>query len=222
MHLKDKEYDFFISHASEDKEVFVKPLAEELIKLGYKIWYDDLTLKFGDSLFEEISNGIKKSNYGLVIISHNFLNKEWTKKELNGLISKEIFTKQKTILPIWLNISSNEVYEFSPILADKVSIHISNNDIKKVIEKIITLENDKIIGLEEIKKKVHFITNCDQFERKKIILDIESRIKNLVHFEEAYYEWYCSDDAFGGEDWNDFLADKKNLNYLNNTIFQKM
>ncbi|WP_375182187.1 toll/interleukin-1 receptor domain-containing protein, partial [Chryseobacterium sp.] len=69
MHQIKKEYDFFISHASEDKETFVRPLAEELLKLGFKVWYDELTLKFGDSLFEEISNGIKKSNYGLVIIS---------------------------------------------------------------------------------------------------------------------------------------------------------
>jgi hypothetical protein len=71
-----KEYDFFISHASEDKENFVRPLANELIQLGFKIWYDELTLKLGDSLFVEISNGIKKSNFGIVVISRNFLKKE--------------------------------------------------------------------------------------------------------------------------------------------------
>jgi hypothetical protein len=46
----------------------------------------------GDSLFEEVSKEIKNSNFGIVIISKNFLKKEWTKKELNGLISKEVFT----------------------------------------------------------------------------------------------------------------------------------
>lgn len=156
MHQTNKEYDFFISHASEDKEIFVRPLAEELLKLGFKVWYDELTLKFGDSLFEEISNGIKKSNYGLVIISENFLRKEWTKKELNGLISKEIFTKEKTILPIWLNISYNMIYEFSPLLADKVSIQVTNNEIDKVIKKILELENTDIIEYDEVKKKLNF------------------------------------------------------------------
>lgn len=149
----NKKYDFFISHASEDKEIFVRPLAEELLKLGFKVWYDELTLKFGDSLFEEISNGIRKSNYGLVIISENFLKKEWTKKELNGLISKEIFTKEKTILPVWLNISSDSIYEFSPLLADKVSIKVINNEIDKVIKKVLELNNTSIVEYDEVKKK---------------------------------------------------------------------
>ncbi|MFC5683599.1 toll/interleukin-1 receptor domain-containing protein [Flavobacterium sp. MAHUQ-51] len=209
MQNQSKEYDFFISHASEDKEIFVRPLAEELIKLGFKVWFDELTLKFGDSLFEEISNGIKKSNYGLVVISHNFLKKEWTKKELNGLITKEIFSKQKTILPIWLNISQSEVYELSPILADKVSIPILNNNIETVIAKILTLTDEVIVERHEVEEKVKFLTSCDEFERKKYVLDTETRFKNLVHFEEAYYEWYCADDTFGGLEWDDYLAEKK-------------
>lgn len=153
MHQVNKEYDFFISHASEDKETFVRPLAEELLKFGFKVWYDELTLKFGDSLFEEISNGIKKSSYGLVIISENFLKKEWTKKELNGLISKEVFTKEKTILPIWLNISYNSIYEFSPLLADKVSIQVKDNEIDKVIKKIFEIKNTSIVEYDDVKKK---------------------------------------------------------------------
>ncbi|MGE4514945.1 MAG: toll/interleukin-1 receptor domain-containing protein [Chryseobacterium sp.] len=152
----NKKYDFFISHASEDKETFVRPLAEELLKLGFKVWYDELTLKFGDSLFEEISNGIRKSNYGLVIISENFLKKEWTKKELNGLISKEIFTKEKTILPVWLNISSDSIYEFSPLLADKVSIKVINNEIDYVIKKVLELNDISIVECDEVKKKFNF------------------------------------------------------------------
>lgn len=148
-----KEYDFFISHASEDKESFVRPLAQELVNIGFKVWYDEFTLKFGDSLFEEISNGISKSDFGLVIISPNFLKKEWTKKELNGLFSKEIFSKENIILPIWLNISQDEIYNLSPILSDKVAVKVENNEIDKVIEKILSLTKSTIITLEEVKKK---------------------------------------------------------------------
>jgi hypothetical protein len=47
-------WDVFISHASEDKESVARPLAEELISRGLKVWYDDLTLTsviaFGDQL----------------------------------------------------------------------------------------------------------------------------------------------------------------------------
>ena len=47
-------YDLFISHASEDKEDLVRPLAVALEKLGVKVWYDEFTLKVGDSLRRSI------------------------------------------------------------------------------------------------------------------------------------------------------------------------
>ncbi|PXY43673.1 toll/interleukin-1 receptor domain-containing protein [Flavobacterium hydrophilum] len=215
MEFTPKEYDFFISHASEDKENFVRPLANELIQLGFKIWYDELTLKLGDSLFEEISNGIKKSNFGIVVISKNFLKKEWTKKELNGLINKEIFTSNKVILPVWLDITAKEIFDFSPILADKVSVSVKNDEINKVISQVLSITKSEIIGIDLVKKKINFLNNCNDDERKKYLIDTETRIKNLVYFEEAYYNWFCSDDAFGGEEWDDFLAEKKRYELQN-------
>ena len=78
--MKETKYDFFISHASEDKLDFVRPLAEELTKRGYNIWYDEFSLELGDSLVDGISKGIKNSLYGIIIISKNFFKKSWTKK----------------------------------------------------------------------------------------------------------------------------------------------
>jgi len=44
------EWDVFISHASEDKEAFVRPLAECLQRRQIKVWFDEFTLSIGDSL----------------------------------------------------------------------------------------------------------------------------------------------------------------------------
>ena len=172
-----KEYDFFISHASEDKEEFVRPLANELIKLGFKVWYDEKTLRIGDSLFEEISNGIKKSNFDIVIISKHFLKKEWTKKELYGLISKEVFSNEKIILLIWLNIKASEVYNFSPILADKISVTVKNKEIEKVISKILSVTKSEITTIEMVKEKIYFLRNCTEDERKKYLIDTKLELK---------------------------------------------
>ena len=49
-------YDVFISHASEDKDEFVRPLANALMELGMKVWFDEMTLKIGDSLRQKIDN----------------------------------------------------------------------------------------------------------------------------------------------------------------------
>lgn len=44
-----KEYDVFISHASEDKDGVVRPLAIALKNKGVNVWYDEFELKIGDS-----------------------------------------------------------------------------------------------------------------------------------------------------------------------------
>jgi hypothetical protein len=49
----------FISHATEDKDEVARPLAERLRSLGYSVWYDEYSLKVGQSLSEEIARGRK-------------------------------------------------------------------------------------------------------------------------------------------------------------------
>lgn len=126
-------YDAFIAHASEDKQGFVKPLAEKLIGLGLKIWYDEFELKVGDSLRRSIDRGLVNSKYGIVVLSKNFFSKNWPQYELNGLTAREI-DGQKVILPIWYGISNRDILKYSPSLADKIAIDGS----KKTIAEIAT------------------------------------------------------------------------------------
>ena len=51
--------------------------------------------------------------------------------------------------------------------------------------------------------------------KKEVFNWYETRIKNLVYFEEAYYNWFSSDNVFGKEEWDDFSAEKKRLELLN-------
>ena len=112
------EWDVFISHASEDKEEFVRPLAELLRQHGLRVWYDEFTLKVGDGLRRSIDRGLARSRYGVVVISPNFLRKEWPQKELDGLVAREV-DGVRVILPVWHNISRDEVSRYSPTLADR-------------------------------------------------------------------------------------------------------
>jgi hypothetical protein len=80
------------------------------------------TLDLGDSLSESIDKGIRDSRYGIVILSNNFFAKNWTRQELNGLQTKLVASGRKVILPVWHNISKEEIYNYSPTLADRVGI----------------------------------------------------------------------------------------------------
>jgi hypothetical protein len=115
------DYDFFISHASEDKDEFVRPLAEELLRRGLHVWYDEFSLDIGDSLRESIDFGLRSSQYGVVILSKAFFAKEWPSKELNGLDALQR-NGRKVILPVWHGVNEVDVRGYSPMLADRVAV----------------------------------------------------------------------------------------------------
>lgn len=131
----DIEYDLFISHASEDKDEFVRPLAETLEGMGVKVWYDEFTLKVGDSLRQSIDRGLVNSRFGTVILSPSFCSKNWTQYELDAMVAKEMHG-HRMILPIWHRITKYEVINFSPTLADKLALNTSINSIKEIAEKL--------------------------------------------------------------------------------------
>ena len=128
-------YDLFISHASEDKEEFVRPLAETLENLGVKVWYDEFTLKVGDSLRKNIDHGLINSRFGTVILSSSFCSKNWTQYELDSMVAREM-DGHKMILPIWHKVTKNEVMNFSPALADKVALNTSISSIEEIAGKL--------------------------------------------------------------------------------------
>lgn len=134
-HMGSPEYDLFISHASEDKEDFVRPLAETLQQLGVNVWYDEFTLKVGDSLRQKIDSGLRNSKYGTVVLSTDFIKKDWTNYALDGLVAREM-NGHKMILPIWHKITKNDVLDYSPNLADKVALNTSVNSIEEIAHQL--------------------------------------------------------------------------------------
>ncbi len=131
-------YDFFISHASEDKEEFVRELAQALEAKGAKVWYDEFMLKVGDSLRRSIDQGLKSSRFGIVVLSEHFFKKEWPNKELDGLFQLEA-KGEKRILPIWHKVSKDEIINYSPLIADKVALNSLMSSIEEIAEKLCAL-----------------------------------------------------------------------------------
>lgn len=116
-----REWDLFISHASEDKPYVVDALAHRLRELGLLVWYDDFELKVGDRLRQSIESGLARSRYGLVVLSYAFFAKHWPRLELDALAQREE-DGAKVILPLWFGISSDDVKVHSPLLADRVAV----------------------------------------------------------------------------------------------------
>jgi len=132
----DREYDVFISHASEDKDAIVSQLAHALKEAGLSVWYDEFELKIGDSLRRKIDKGLANSQFGIVVLSHAFFNKGWPNYELDGLVTRAV-TGEQILLPIWHNISKQEVIKYSPSLADKLARSTSTHTVEEIAEEIV-------------------------------------------------------------------------------------
>ena len=136
------EYDVFISHASEDKDAVIRPLANALVQHGLRVWYDEFELKIGDSLRRKIDKGLANSRFGIVVLSRDFIKKGWTNYELDGIISKAVSGEQ-VMLPIWHEITKQEIIAYSPSLADKVARNTSSYTIDEIANEIAELIQSK-------------------------------------------------------------------------------
>lgn len=119
-----QEIDFFICHASEDKEDFVRPFAHYIIKNEASVFYDEFSIKLGDSLSEKINQGLSQCKCAIVVLSKHFFEKSWTTVELQGIFQKHISQKAKLII-LYHEISHDDVLEKAPLLADIYAVNTS-------------------------------------------------------------------------------------------------
>jgi hypothetical protein len=174
--MEDTSIDVFVSYASEDRETVARPLAEALQASGYHVWFDDFVLEVGDSLRREIDRGLSRCRYGVVILSPNFFAKQWPQKELDGLSARESAGQRKLILPVWHQLSGEDLRHYSPMLADRVGLKTSLG-ISHVVERIVkvlgsnkALKSNKaeevIINVTKPQLLIHsFEQNIDSFEQ---------------------------------------------------------
>lgn len=198
-----KKWDVFISHASQDKNAFVRPLAHALVDFGLSVWYDEFTLEVGDSIRKKIDEGLAESRYGVVVLSPSFFSKSWPQEELDGLYSREI-AEGKVILPVWYNLDVDGVRQYSPLLASKLA---ATGDVANVVAQLLNViwrpprkmleldsrlaiaANAALAGGEEIRRgygkeiKIwektpqEYVTEVDQNAEAAIIRSIESKDK---------------------------------------------
>jgi len=129
------DWDVFISHASEDKESFARPLAKALEAQGLRVWFDEFTLRVGDRLRRSIDHGLSNCQYGIVILSPHFFGKEWPQNELDGLVQRES-RGENVILPVWHNVTVEQIQRYSLTLADRVAV-LSSRGLDLVVAELL-------------------------------------------------------------------------------------
>lgn len=134
-------WDVFISHAGEDKQAVALPLYDALTARGLKVWLDKGELRIGDSLRRKIDYGLAHSSFGVVIFSKSFFAKGWPQYELDGIVGLSVAGKQR-MLPIWHEISKDEVEANSPSLADKIARTTAVSTIAEIADEVVAVVRD--------------------------------------------------------------------------------
>ena len=145
MNVSEYTHDVFISHATEDKDDVVRPLAQALIDQNLRVWYDEFELRIGDSLRRKIDAGLAQSRFGIVVLSHAFFQKNWPQYELDGLVTREMIGEQ-VILPLWHRITKEEIISHSPSLADKIARTTANSTIAEIAQEIADVIQNASVG----------------------------------------------------------------------------
>lgn len=110
--IAEGRWDFFISHASEDKEAVARPLAVALTARAQRVWYDELSIKVGDSLEKVIALGTQASVFGIVVASPRFFGRRWTEAEITALEHKRVFL-------VLHDMSAEDLCKIRPSLAGR-------------------------------------------------------------------------------------------------------
>lgn len=169
------EYDVFISHANADKPGFVELLAERLRQAGVRVWYDDFVVGWGESISSAIARGLATSRFGIVILSRSFLRGGWSRHELRGLWQREIHDG-KTILPIFHDISLQEVRDFDPALSDLRALDTSRHDLEQICSTILRyLRGDHAVRNEAPAEllDVHCLASLARMSRAEVLTRLE-------------------------------------------------
>jgi hypothetical protein len=113
----------FISHDHRDKDEIARPLALDLMALSCPVWFDEFSLRVGASLRESVERGLKEARKCILLVTPHFLgNDGWGKREFDSVFTRELLEKENIILPVWHEVTPQEVYEYSPSLANKVAL----------------------------------------------------------------------------------------------------
>ena len=103
---------------------------------GLYIWYDDNELTGGKSIRRSIEAGLQINAYGISVLSETYFGKSWAQEELDILVDQQTTAGKTIIIPIWYDISSDDVRRHNSTLAGRYAITGDETCVSEVADEI--------------------------------------------------------------------------------------
>lgn len=128
----------FISHNTDDRED-AQTIALFLVSENINVWFDEWEIAAGDSILDEIDNGLQRCTHFFILWSRNSAKSNWVRKELNSALKQAIEWKKPRIVPILL-----DGQRLPPLLTDIRGIRYEGGT-----------EKDRVEIIQAVSKKNH-------------------------------------------------------------------
>ena len=100
--MPEQSYDVFVSYSSKDSR-YVRAFAEALMERGLRVWYDESSIRVGDTFLSSISDALEHSRYFVVLVSPEYLSSSWANFELGVALGRKWSSQKANVLPIYLS-----------------------------------------------------------------------------------------------------------------------
>lgn len=138
----------FISYSHADAD-FVDKLSVEFIKNKIPMWRDKWELNVGDSLIEKVQEALQESDFLCLVLSKNFIESEWCKKELTSGLLRELEEKRVVVLPLLIEDCNLPIFLRGKVYADfKKSFENGFSELIKVLAPLISSNQGRTINDE--------------------------------------------------------------------------
>jgi hypothetical protein len=199
-HISHK--DVFLSHATADKDNYVRPFAKELDRRSISYWLDEAEVLWGDKISTKINEGLKLSDFVVVFLSDGFVGRNWTEAELASALNRENSEGRTVVLPVIIG-EAKELLANYPLLRDKSYLRWDIG-VSAIADELQRLTSRRWSKLE----LDHFIVSkvdLEQFpkQEKDIWGDGYRLLAKRIQFDEGYYFFWNKEQKVVEKYWID-------------------
>src|SRR5665213_259881 len=91
----------FVSHSFQDNDV-AERISTALKAADFNVWFDAWELQAGDSIATRIREGLRASDFLVVLLSPDSVNSRWVRDEMSLALSSELRQRAITLFPVML------------------------------------------------------------------------------------------------------------------------
>lgn len=182
----------FISYSRANRRRASR-LAEELRKLNVSVWFDEWEILVGKNLTDQIYDGIRSSQFLLVLLTRSSVQSRWVKEELDFAKTQEVESRGIMIIPLLFENCVIPPALVSKVYADfrnsfsrgfqQLSKHFCNNTVSTPNEEEI-IKYDLEIPMRMptmlsalLAKTLQFVG--EKSKRKEILGEIKAMVENI-------------------------------------------